>query len=136
MCDYSLFSIRNRLATEGEKLTVQRFETGSVGLATPSDPSTAVCIPPGSQLLVQDIPERLQIKLGIGPCEPGVFFERTAQIYEYRDAVRFNNCRDILVQHLAEGQRITVVSLGAAESLNDRSQPTAYRHTRVECVPV
>jgi hypothetical protein len=89
MCDYSLMAVPNRLAREGEKLVTHRFESGSMGMASPSDlqprsdpqpgrPKTfwsalkeafapperkrvpAVCIPPGAHLLLQDIPERLQ----------------------------------------------------------------------------
>jgi hypothetical protein len=37
MCDYSLGSIPNRLAAEGEKLVVHRFSTGTTGLACPAD---------------------------------------------------------------------------------------------------
>lgn len=122
MCDYSLFSIRNRLATEGEVLTVHRFPIGSVGLASPSDLDTAVCVPPGARLLVQEFPEGLQTELGIGPSETATFFERTTKAYEFRDAVRFNNGRDMLLQRLAEGQRVTVLSLAAPEPLKGRQE--------------
>lgn len=132
MCDYSLFSIRNRLATEGEELTVYCFQTGSVGLASSSDPATAVCISPGTRLLVQDVPERLQAKLGIGLRAEAIFFERTAEPYEYRDAVRFDNGRDILIQHLAAGQRVIVLSLTAAELRDDRQRPVTYRQAYEE----
>jgi hypothetical protein len=37
MCDYSLGSIPNRLAAEGEELVVHRFPTGTTGLACPAD---------------------------------------------------------------------------------------------------
>ncbi len=37
MCDYSLASLPNRLAVEGEPLVVHRFPTGTKGLASPSD---------------------------------------------------------------------------------------------------
>ena len=122
MCDYSLLGIRNRLASEGENLTVHRFRTGSVGLASASDPATAICIPPGAQLMVQDIPERLRARLGVSCCEKVVFFERSARAYEYRDAIKFANGADVLLQELADGQRVTVLTLGARELLRD--QPT------------
>ena len=125
MCDYSLFSIRNRLATEGEVLTVHRFSTGSVGLASPSDLDTAVCVPPGARLLVQEFPERLPSEIGIGQSETVVFFERTTKPYEHRDAVQFNNGQDILLQQLAEGQRVTVLCLAAPEPLKGRQETTA-----------
>ena len=34
MCDYSLASIPNRLAVEGEQLVAYRFFTGSIGLTS------------------------------------------------------------------------------------------------------
>jgi hypothetical protein len=37
MCDYSLFAIPNRLATEGDRLVIHRFPTGSLGLASRTD---------------------------------------------------------------------------------------------------
>ena len=37
MCDYSLMSIPNRLAREGEELIVHRFACGAMGLASPVD---------------------------------------------------------------------------------------------------
>ena len=37
MCDYSLMSFPNRLATEGEELVVHRFRSGAKGLAALSD---------------------------------------------------------------------------------------------------
>ena len=37
MCDYSLMSFPNRLATEGEELLVHRFSSGAKGLAALSD---------------------------------------------------------------------------------------------------
>jgi hypothetical protein len=33
----------------------------------------------------------------------------------YRDAVRFKNCRQALLQQLREGQRVQVVSIGVEE---------------------
>jgi len=37
MCDYSLHTYPNRLATDGEELVVHRFGAGSLGLASPRD---------------------------------------------------------------------------------------------------
>ena len=46
MCDYSLMSIPNRLAREGEELLAHRFSTGAVGLASSADLQTKAA-PPG-----------------------------------------------------------------------------------------
>jgi hypothetical protein len=140
MCDYSLHGFSNRLAVEGEQLLIHRFPTGTLGLASPSDlwtpteppdqtrrgwwsrvkcwlslsgkvPIPAVCIPPGAQLVLRDIPQCLQQQLGVSDEEEVTFVQLSADAYSYRDAVRFNNGREVLLQKLAEGQRVDVMYL-------------------------
>jgi hypothetical protein len=147
MCDYSLMAVPNRLAREGEELVAHRFPTGSLGLASPDDikrvadppapaqrsfwcavkdffnppktePVPAVCIPPGARLKLQDIPARLQHDMGVGPVEDVTFTQLTAAVNSYRDAVRFPNGREVRLQELREGQRVTVLDLSAAEELD------------------
>ena len=125
MCDYSLAHFPNRLAEEGEQLVVHRFQTGTLGLAPACfslkqifspDSTPAVCVPPGARLLVQDIPERLQQALNVGSVEEATFVEQSADAFRYRDAVRFGNGGEILLQQLASGQRVLVLSLDTDES--------------------
>jgi hypothetical protein len=147
MCDYSLMAVPNRLAQEGEDLVAHRFPTGSLGLASPADlkipvaqktearrglwraiqeflnpvkgnPVCAVCIPPGAKLQLMDIPARLQHEFCIGPAEDVTFTQITAAAHSYRDAVRFQNGREIRLQELREGQRVRVLDLSCAEDLN------------------
>jgi hypothetical protein len=147
MCDYSLMSVPNRLARDGEELVTHRFQTGTIGLASASDlhrnadptpPASrtfwsalgetfsprevcrapAVCIPPGARLLLQDIPENLQRELNIGACETVTFTQITADAHRYRDSVRFGNGREILLQRLSEGLRVRVLALGS-EAVSD-----------------
>ena len=147
MCDYSLMAVPNRLAREGERLVAHRFPTGSLGLAAPADlkraadplrcaslsfwrrvaeffdppraqPVPAVCIPPGARLELQDIPVRLQQDLAVGPCEEVTFTQLTAAVNSYRDAVRFQNGREVRLQELREGQRVRVLDLSVAEELD------------------
>ena len=134
MCDYSLAHFPNRLAVEGEQLVVHRFATGTLGLA-PARPSLkqvfspssvpAVCVPPGARLLLQDIPERLQQPLNVGAVEEVTFVEQSAEAFQYRDAVRFGNGREILLQQLACGQHVQVLSLYSAHS--EHAEPDAWR---------
>src|SRR5215510_7571060 len=146
MCDYSLMSVPNRLAEEGEVLVTHRFSTGSLGFASPSDlcktarpllarsrgfwsllkenlfntpranTVAAVCIPPGARLIIQDVPTRLQRDLNVGPAEEVTFTQLTASEYRYRDAIRFRNGQQILLQRLQEGQYVKVCDLSAAQS--------------------
>ena len=140
MCDYSLCGIPNRLAAEGEQLVVHKFTTGSMGLASPADlPLTvsgtepiktfwqafkdffepgrpvsltpAVCIPPGAQLIVKDIPNDLQRQCHVTEREAVIFTQISADVNSYRDAIRFHNGCEIRLQELREGMRVEVLSL-------------------------
>jgi hypothetical protein len=149
MCDYSLHTYPNRLATDGEDLVVHRFGAGSLGLASPADLAPvisaskaaqgtvwarfkawflgrnprweaekrvpAVCIPPGSRLVLSDISKSLQRELCVSEREEVQFVEITAEVNTYRDAVRFANGRQALLQQLREGQRVHVLSVGIEE---------------------
>ena len=153
MCDYSLMSFPNRLATAGEELVVHRFPGGSKGLAPSADsghgvvpfPSrrktsrsllgeirslfsdilaspapnvsvTAVCIAPGTRLLLRDIPKRLQNEIGVRTVEEVTFTQMTSESFTYRDAVRFRNGREINLQRLEEGQRVRVLNLYSTDA--------------------
>lgn len=139
MCDYSLMGVPNRLANEGEDLVVHRFCTGSRGLTPQEDflkanpgeqmrfggfqsivrtlfgilktDSVAVCIPPGTRLLLGDIPEDVQNSLQVGPIEEVTFTQLTAKPNTYRDAVRFKNGHELLIQQLKDGERVKVLEL-------------------------
>jgi hypothetical protein len=81
------------------------------------EPVPAVCIPPGAQLHLQDIPVRLQQEFGVGPEADVVFTQTSASVNTYRDAVKFSNGRELNLQELREGQRVRVVSLALAEPM-------------------
>ena len=49
MCDYSLHTYPNRLATDGEELVVHRFGAGSLGLASPMDLDLVISASRGAQ---------------------------------------------------------------------------------------
>jgi hypothetical protein len=150
MCDYSLMSHPSRLAIEGEELVAHRFLGWTVGLVSPHDLRLAsnprplqskncwsvlcemfepprsrrmpvVCIPPGSRLLVRDIPEELQSDLNVGRIEEVTFTQISAAPYSYRDAIRFRNGRQITLQRLEEGQRIRVLDLSVADFVDSAS---------------
>ena len=74
-----------------------------------------MCVPPGARLILRDIPKGLQRELGIEEVEEVKFVEVSAEVNTYRDAVRFKNGCQLLLQALREGQRVTVVSLASSE---------------------
>ena len=83
--------------------------------AQPDKRIPAVCVPPGARLLLKDIPKGLQRELGVGEMEEVKFVEISAEVNTYRDAVRFKNSRQLLLQAMREGQRVTVLSLTPEE---------------------
>jgi hypothetical protein len=167
MCDCSLMGVPNRRAVEGEQLVVHRFRTGSLGFAAPlglenADPPAerpnrfwawpkllfkpperhfvrAVCMPPGAQLVVEDIPAHLHRAIGVGPIEL-VTFTRIAPAGSglgklvgsgrYRDAVRFKNGREVRLQELREGQCMWVMDLSRTATFESVRRPIS----RVACI--
>ena len=144
MCDYSLCGLPTRLAVEGEQLLIHRFPTRTLGLASPMElkaaaekaawprgglwarisnwfssdsdrQAPAVCIPPGARLLFRDIPERLQQNLNVGAEDEVTFVQLNAEAYQYRDAIRFANGEEILLQKLDLGQPADVLCLSPTE---------------------
>ncbi len=143
MCDYSLMSVPNRLAKDGEELISHRFPGGTIGLVSIHDVRpkavceeekrrgfwsqlwsaltavpesvTAVCVPPGSSLLLADIPGYIQREFGFCTVERVVFTQIGAMSNSYRDAFRFGNGREILLQRFTEGMRALVLATSLEE---------------------
>ncbi len=101
MCDYSLEFYRSRPAQEGEKYVLTRFRSSTIGLASPGDCSTAVCVPDESRLRLEGIPGHLQRRLSVGSNEEVTFVQLDHG--DYRDGVRFNNGAEVTLQQLEPG---------------------------------
>jgi hypothetical protein len=129
---------------EGEELVVHRFSTGSMGLASVADlhvcnrlreaaprktfweslksffegleqsAAPAVCIPPGAQLIVRDIPADLQRRHRVSPEESAAFTQISSEFNNYRDAIRFQSGCQVRLQDLHEGIHVQVLSLSGA----------------------
>jgi hypothetical protein len=109
MCDYSLEMYASRPARESEKYVTTRFPSGSIGLASPGDCTTAVCVQYDTPLKLEGISSELQRHLGVGPSE-SVVFERLPYGYgRYSDGTRFPNGKEISLQVLGSGVTITLV---------------------------
>jgi hypothetical protein len=142
MCDYSLVSLPNRLAEEGDHLVVHQFPTGTLGLIearpemrTPAEPVArswwwkliewirqpedsalcVVCIPPGALLRLRGISDHMQKECHVSPVEVVTFTQIGADPHCHRDAVRFSSGREVLLQKLSPGQCADVLSLALAE---------------------
>ena len=124
MCDYSLAHFPNRLAVKGEQLVIHKFASQTMGLAPirrslkqilfpPAVP--AICVPPGARLFLRDMPEHLQQSLNVDAVEEVIFVQKSAESFIYRDAVRFSNGEEVLIQCLRPGQRVDVLSICGTE---------------------
>ena len=114
MCDYSLELYRSRPAVAGEKLTLRRFPTGSMGFVSGTVCDTAVCIPAESRLLLDGIGESTQEKHGVGAVEEAVLTRLKRG--PYKDAVRFSTGTELVLQRFAPG--LTVRAIGETFAKN------------------
>jgi hypothetical protein len=99
----------SRPAREGERYITTRFPSGSIGLASPGDCSTAVCIAYDTHLALADISPEVQTTLGIKAFEDVVFVR--LEHGAYRDGIRFASGREISLQRLNIGVSVTVTKL-------------------------
>jgi hypothetical protein len=119
MCDYSLRALATRPAEVGETLITTTFRgTSTRGFASESDPTTAVCMLPGTELAFVDNvrydnrwiwPKTLDFRVGkFGQVDPHI-------PDRHHDAVEFPDGSYVLVTQLCEGQRVTVLQLPVRE---------------------
>lgn len=137
MCDYSLETYRSKPALKGEKYEVTKFNSGSKGLASPGNCSTAVCVPYDTRLRLEHIPEDLQKRFGVGPVEEVTFVQ--VDHGPYRDGIVFANGTTTSLQHLSLG--ITAIVTDALDRPVDEvsrfkpvvaRQPAARRRSLVQ----
>jgi hypothetical protein len=119
MCDYSLQFARSRPAKIGDKLTTHNFGTGTHGFAAPEDPTTAVCLLPGTELAFSK--EVVLATAGMftsGELTIGQTLAIFRQINKekpraHHDALEFPDGRIVLLTMLCDGQEATVLQLPA-----------------------
>jgi hypothetical protein len=85
-----------------------------------------VCVPPGAQLLLRDIPEHLQRSFSVTEVEEVTFIEQSLEAFTHRDAVRFANGREVPLQYFRSGQRVEILSLCGAEEEKPEEPERAY----------
>jgi hypothetical protein len=116
MCDYSLHVVSSRPAQSAETIITSEFAgTKTRGFASPTDPTTAVCLRPGTEVVFEDnaYSNGLLFRRSIG--------ERLARFRQidlnkaaqHHDALEFANGTIVLVTDLAVGQRAIVLQLPA-----------------------
>jgi len=109
MCDYSLEMYGSRPARESERYETVRFPSGSIGLASPGDCGTAVCVQYDTRLRLENIPQHIQASLRVNATEEVTFVRLDHGAY--RDGIRFRNGKDISIQQLNSGVSAVVVQM-------------------------
>jgi hypothetical protein len=116
MCDYSLEMYASRPARETEKYVTTRFPSGSIGLATPGDCTTAVCVQYDTRLKLAGLSPDLQNRLGVR-AEENVMFARLEH-GAYRDGVRFANGKEVSLQLVGAGVSVMIPAKEAEKTVS------------------
>ena len=124
MCDYSLELYRSRPATQEEQYTLHRFPSGTMGFVAGTDCETAVCMPAGAKLSLTGINETVQRAFSIGPAEEVTMTRLEVTGHAHRDAVRFANGREVLLQSLNAGVTCTLAPRDLDEVLGLKTPTT------------
>ena len=117
MCDYSLELYRSRPAAQEEQYTLHRFPSGTMGFVAGTDCETAVCMPAGARLSLEGINETVQRAFSIGAAEEVTMTRLEVTGHAHRDAVRFANGREVLLQSLNAGISARLATRDLAEVL-------------------
>src|SRR6266516_7571757 len=117
MCDYSLHHVKSRAARVGDKLTTRNFGTGTRGFASQEDTTTAVCVPPGTELAFsRDVACVASGFLGLGTRrmahQTAIFRQvNKDQPRVHHDALEFPDGETVLLTDVLEGQEAMVLQL-------------------------
>ena len=125
MCDYSLELYRSRPATEEEQYTLRRFPSGTMGFTAARDCETAVCIPADARLRLEGIGEAMQQAYAVGPTEEVVMTRVEGGAYAHKDAVKFSNGREVLLQSFNAG--VTAEVIAFTSDLTDVTEVRRWR---------
>jgi hypothetical protein len=139
MCDYSLHGVAARPARVGDKLvTTQFWNTTSRGFSAVDEPRVAVCLLPGTEVAFENKVERHLTGFHL-------LFRRTKPLPHHvarfrqvnmdnpcthHDALEFPDGQIVLVTHLREGQRATVLQLPAQPKNADAAPHPALPEAR------
>lgn len=116
MCDYSLENVTSRVANVADNLISTRFpDTFTRGFVAVDDMSTAVCVPPGTELAFDAEPHYEDLRsreVRVASSKLARFRQIECELlYEHHDALEFPDGSIVRVTRLIEGQRATVLQL-------------------------
>lgn len=116
MCDYSLENYSNRQANEGESLVVKTFDSNSKGLVNKQTSGVAVCVLPGTTMVLRDLPQGLREQAGVTTEEAEVTFDHiNIPNSLYHDGIRFENGYEMLLQRLPDGLAVDIIATPKSE---------------------
>jgi hypothetical protein len=130
MCDYSLESVMSRSGKVGDKLVTSAFlKSATRGFAAVDDPTVAVCLRPGTEIVFEREVEYDGWLRSFPNRRTGAKLARFRQISNdipgHRDALEFPNGKIVLLTKLVEGQHARVLQLPAsARTVVERSTHT------------
>ena len=116
MCDYSLHAVASRAAEPAETLIVTNFpRTSTRGFASPDDPTTAVCLRPGTEVAFEEEARRegLLFRRKVGDRVARFRQVNLDHPASHHDALEFPDGTIVKVNELVIGQRARIVQLPA-----------------------
>lgn len=139
MCDYSLHGVRSRPAKVEDKLiTTQFWNTTTRGFCAVGEPKVAVCLLPGTEIAfdedVKRVPTGFQLIFRKKPIVHRVARFRQINVDNpctHHDALEFPDGQVVLLTHLREGQRATVLQLPTRAKAPTKEQAEGEARERV-----
>jgi hypothetical protein len=81
----------------------------------PAPEVPAVCVSPGTQLILREIPSAVRQKFDVKEEEMVTFVQLNPTPSGYRDAIRFSNGKELLLQRLPKGLQVDVLRLSGSD---------------------
>ena len=137
MCDYSLHHVVSRPAKVGDKLISTKFANSITrGFTAIGEPGVAVCLLPGTEVAFEEEVERVATFRFQPRRKSGESVARFRQVNlndpnAHHDALEFPSGATVLVTHLCEGQRATVLQLPASPRAASEAEDQAHASAAV-----
>jgi hypothetical protein len=138
MCDYSLEHVASRPATVADRLVVTTFPTTITrGFAAATDPNTAVCLRPGTEIAFDKAPvyEHPVTHRQVCAAQPVARFRQIDLhiTHMHHDALEFADGTIVPLTRLLPGQRATVLQMPSVplHEPQGRDQQTQAQERRV-----
>jgi hypothetical protein len=117
MCDFSLETVTSRPARIADSLTTRDFGRGTRGFAAPENPTVAVCVLAGTELVFSKnviVTRFFRWSLTTMSHSTATFRQVNKDRPDlYHDAIEFPDGQIVLLTKLHEGQEATVLQLPA-----------------------